>query len=97
MAQVTIVESVAGGERYDVVVEAGMTTREAVAVIRAAGRSAFGDIGGMEAALSDGSFLCVELQGAVEKGCRLMNSQRIVRREFNSRTGSDKILRVYPW
>jgi hypothetical protein len=97
MAQVTIVESVAGGERYDVELEAGMTVREAVALIRAASRSAFGDIGGMEAALSDGSFLCVELQGAVEKGCRLMNSQRIIRKEFDSEAGRDRVIRTYPW
>jgi hypothetical protein len=94
---ITATETRHGGENYEVTISEGESLRDALATIRKAGRSAFGNIGGMEVTLSDRSFLCVELQEAHERGARLMNSQRIVRKEFDSEYGRDRIVRVYAW
>lgn len=73
----------------------GLSIRRALAALREIGRSAFGNIGTMNAELSDGSHLSVELQRASEPRTYLMSSQRIRRYEHN-RDG-ERTLCIYPW
>lgn len=75
------------GEYLDL---AGLTLRQALAAIRAAGRKNFGNIGGMTAELSDGSSIEVSLRPAGDR-TYVMSSQRIVRRR------ADEIVREYKW
>jgi hypothetical protein len=77
-------------------VREGMTLQEALKDIRA-NRGSFGSIGGMTAELSDGSHLAVECQKCEGGRCQLMSSQRIERRNHDTYTSTDKLVRVYPW
>ena len=73
----------------------GMTMREALEDIRA-NIDSFGDIGGMTAEWSDGSNIVVQCQPSCDGG-QLMNSQRIERRNYDTYTSTDRLIRVYPW
>lgn len=75
----------------------GMTLRDALAALRKAGRFNFGDIGGLSCELSDGSTLSVECQPCDGGRCELMSSQRIERRNHDTYTSTDKLIRVYAW
>jgi hypothetical protein len=77
-------------------VSEGMTMREALNDIRA-NRDSFGDIGGMTAELSDGSHIVVQCQPCEDGHALLMDSQRIERRNHDTYTSTDKLIRVYPW
>jgi hypothetical protein len=77
-------------------VREGMSLQEALKDIRA-NRDSFRDIGGMTAELSDGSHLSVECQKCEGGRCQLMSSQRSERRNHDTYTSTDKLVRVYPW
>ena len=76
-------------------VREGMTMREALEDIRA-NIDSFGDIGGMTAELSDGSHIVVQCLMSCDGG-QLMSSQRIERRNYDTYTSTNKLIRVYPW
>jgi hypothetical protein len=77
-------------------VREGMDLKEALASI-SANRDSFGNLGGMTAELSDGSHLEVENQKCADGHSYLMSSQRIERRNHDTYTSTDKLVRVYPW
>ncbi len=77
-------------------VREGMTLQEALKDIRA-NRDSFGNLGGMTAELSDGSHLVVQCQPCDGGRCKLMSSQRIERRNYDTYTSTDQLIRVYPW
>jgi hypothetical protein len=68
----------------------GMDLRQALYILRHAGRRYFGDLGGMTADLSDGTQLIVGLTPASDNGY-IMSSQRI------SRGDGYRTVRFYPW
>jgi len=72
-------------------VKPGSTLRQALRNLRKVGPSFFGNIGTMNAYLSDGTELSVLLREFPDRTW-LMNSQEILRR-----TGSGKIIRRYTW
>ena len=75
------------------IVREGMSLRDALAALRKAGRKNFGNIGGMSCDLSDGSRIAVDLQSSTDGTSRLMSSQRIERRCYDT----DELIRVYSW
>jgi len=72
----------------------GLTVRETLRELRDVGRSHFGDLGGMMAYLSDGSWIEVQLLAAYERGCQLLSSQRIVRVRWDRGLMT---IRIYNW
>ncbi len=75
-------------------IHTGDTLKKALASIRSFGKWRFGNIGGCEIELSDGSAIVVDCQDATGGG-QLMSSQIITRSAWID--GRPRTIRKYPW
>ena len=96
MKNTIIVENVSTNHVENLQDLRGSSLKDALKYLRSQGRRRFGDIGGIFAALSDGTYLVVKLQKASDGG-ELMSSQEIRRESFVGLCQGFKVIRKYAW